>query len=310
MKNLYALILLLAVIGCTSSRRVTQRTDEFFRPLSATEINQLHNRGKVATPIQKKQSTLAARLDQTRVEPGHSGFKAEADSLRLVVSRLEKDLLIARNESLELRLKMANAATDAASRANRTMADQPALVPDKLDKSGPQPSQTQRTTRPTQDASVAEAERKPTVSLASVEKRLITPAERYTQALTLFNQRQYNKSLEQLERVQSTTTEKDLSTRSKYWMGENYFGLGEFARALRQFDLVATSGLPGKQPDACWMQARCHESMHEYALARQCFERLIKKFPSHRLSSLARLKLESSVYRDSKHTSEPDQTTV
>ena len=131
MKTLFAFALALSVVGCSSSHRMMQRPEKFFRPLSAAEIQKLHNKGRTTTPARKDQTKLTFQADQTKVktEPNEPMYKAEADSLRQVVSKLEKNLLIARNDNLELKLKIAQATIDAASRANRNMAEQPARIP-------------------------------------------------------------------------------------------------------------------------------------------------------------------------------------
>ncbi len=312
MKKLPALALVLAMIGCSSSRRITQRSEDFFRPLSAAEIRKLHRKGKIETPFKKEQPTLAAQPERARLkmDTDQSRLKAEADSLRQALSQLEKSLLMAHNEALELRLKIATATTDAASRTKRDVAVQPTTTPDKAGRSGQALSLNETAAKPKQDESLSGAEQRPSISLASVEKRIITPADQYTRALSLFHQRQYGRSIELLERIRSVTTDRNLSVRSKYWMGESYFGLGQYAKAFRQFEMVETSGHRGKQPDAYWMLGRCHEKMREFALARRCFERLIKEFPSNRLAPLARRRLGSSLYRPSTMHRENDQITV
>ncbi len=312
MKNSITFLLALALIGCSTSRQATQRSVKFFKPLSAAEINKLHSKSTIDTPVKKEQPKLALQQKSVdiRVQPDVSHFKAESDSLRHVISRLEKNLLIAQNETLELRLKIANAAVDGGHLANKNLAAQPATIPDKPIQNNHPLSSDENALKPDQRNVIAGGDQRPSVSLTSIEKKLVPATQQYTQALNLFNQRQYSKSIELLEKVQNATTDKDLSVRSKYWMGESYFGLGEYARALRQFEMVEASGLQGKQADAYWMKGRCHEQMREFALARQCFELLIKQFPSNRLASLAHRKLESALYRKPNHVNEPDQTTV
>jgi TolA-binding protein len=300
MRNLLVLMFALAFMGCTSSHQMAQQSDNFFRPLSAEEIKNLHNKSTGTASISKENSGVAMLPHRIIVKDNavQSKTRAEEDSLRQVIAQLEKNLLIAQKETLELRLKMANLSRDSAFPADRNATERLMANPGISDRNIQPIFRNENTAKPGRNEStLAAGKQQPSVSLTSSEKGLVSPGDQYSHALTLFRQRHYQQSLELLEKVQNVSTDKDLIVRSKYWMGENYFGLGDYARALRQFEMVEPSGIPGKQADALWMRGRCHEQMREFAFARLCFARLITQFPSDRLAPLAQRKIQSSVYQ-------------
>ena len=289
-------ILGLAIIfaGCSAHRQTIQSSDEFFRPLSSAEIQKLHRKGK----------------DQKVAKSAATKRNAEGDSLREVITRLEKGLLVAQRDNFELRLKIANATIDSASQAQRNLA----VLPEYQSRQPVTSDHLLLPGRESLNSKTSEgnlAARSPnSVSLASASKQLLTPPAQYQQALSLFNQKRYKESIQVLEHVQNVTMDRDLSMHSKYWIGENYFGLGDYAKALKQFELVESSGLLIKQVDACWMVGRCHEQMHEYAMARKCFDRIIREFATHRLAQAAKKKLGSPLYRTPSFGKSSTQTTV
>lgn len=288
MKILAALFLVIALAGCSGSRQTKQQPEEFFRPLSSAEIQKLRHKGKSEKPARTEQSRVLAEKPRT---------KAETDSLRAVISNLEKGLLIAQKDNFELRLKIANAALESASGPNKNLADRVERLPQKFEPKDRPTSANGESAGPKDGESALGMQPRGSVASTYISKQLITPSAQYQQALDLFNRRQYANSIQILDRVQNLTTDKDLSTRSKYWMGENYFGLGDYTRAMKHFEMVEASGHLGKQVDACWMLARCHENLREFALAQRCFERIVKEFSSNRLARAAKKRLESPQYQ-------------
>ena len=63
---------------------------------------------------------------------------------------------------------------------------------------------------------------------------------KYQTALRAYRLKKYKDSIQQFESLLSTNTKHNLSDNAQYWIGESYYGLGDFQRAIASFEKVFT----------------------------------------------------------------------
>ena len=84
----------------------------------------------------------------------------------------------------------------------------------------------------------------------------------------------------------------ELTDNASYWIGECYYLMSDYQKALDQFKGV-TERFPGKDkaPDALLKMGFCYEKMGEPARARETFSSVVTTFPDSSAAELAREKM-------------------
>jgi len=84
----------------------------------------------------------------------------------------------------------------------------------------------------------------------------------------------------------------DLTDNASYWIGECYYLMSDYQKALDQFKVV-TERFPDrdKAPDALLKMGFCYEKIGDPARARETFNAVIAKFPDSPAADLAREKV-------------------
>ncbi|MCX7726133.1 MAG: tol-pal system protein YbgF [Chitinispirillaceae bacterium] len=120
-----------------------------------------------------------------------------------------------------------------------------------------------------------------TFSPASATPLLGSPEyDLYQTALKVFNNKNYEKAIELFNEVIGQFPQGDYTGNSRYWIGECYFALGNYASAITSFNHVFDFKNHPKSDDAQFKIALSYLKMGEEKLAREEFKKLISRYPS------------------------------
>lgn len=102
----------------------------------------------------------------------------------------------------------------------------------------------------------------------------------YEEALNRFHGKRYNEAIQGFTALLAQFPTHSLASNCQYWIGECYFGMGEYGRAVEAFDLVLSYQRSLKQDDALLMLGRAYLKLGQTENARLSLNRLIKEFPA------------------------------
>jgi len=102
----------------------------------------------------------------------------------------------------------------------------------------------------------------------------------YQQAYQLYQQQQYSQAITVFTDVIAARPSGDLSDNAQYWVGECYYGLKNFNRAVVEFEKVFTFTNSNKDDDAQLKLGLCYLNLGQQQKAREEFQRLIDFYPT------------------------------
>ena len=104
---------------------------------------------------------------------------------------------------------------------------------------------------------------------------------------------EYGKGIERLERFISLFPDHDLADNAQYWIGEGYYGMGDYERAILEFDRVIKDYPEGDKVAAAMLkQGFSFEKLGAVKEAKVLLERVIERFPGTGEAQKARKRLE------------------
>ena len=114
---------------------------------------------------------------------------------------------------------------------------------------------------------------------ASLNVDLNDFATSYEQALQHFYSREYDAAIYLFSMLVETSGTHKLASNCQYWLGECYFGQGDYTNAVDAFQRVLPYENSYKKDDALLMLGRSYIKQGDRASAKQMFEELIYNFP-------------------------------
>lgn len=118
------------------------------------------------------------------------------------------------------------------------------------------------------------------------------PVVLYNQSFELLKSKHHAEALEGFERFLDQYPNHDLSDNALYWMGEAYYDLQDYPKALACFQkLVALYQDGNKVPDAMLKSALCMANTGKVASARDMMDRLLSSYPTAPAAEIARRKM-------------------
>jgi tol-pal system protein YbgF len=102
----------------------------------------------------------------------------------------------------------------------------------------------------------------------------------YEEALSQFYAKRYSEAIAQFNTLIAQFPDHSLASNCVYWIGEAYFGSGNYREAANAFNRVLSYPRSLKKDDALLMLGRAHMQLNQKEEARQAFDRLIKEFPT------------------------------
>jgi tol-pal system protein YbgF len=102
----------------------------------------------------------------------------------------------------------------------------------------------------------------------------------YEEALSQFYAKRYSDAIAQFNTLITQFPDHSLASNCVYWIGESYFGSGNYREATNAFNRVLSYPRSLKKDDALLMLGRAYLQLNQKEDARQAFDRLIKEFPT------------------------------
>lgn len=110
----------------------------------------------------------------------------------------------------------------------------------------------------------------------------------YEEGLRNFYSRQYQAAIETFQMLLVANPDHRLSSNCDYWIGESYFGLGDYYSAKESFQKVFAYDFSYKKDDATLMLGRCFQKLGDYPNARFWLESLLRDYPDSEYVAKAR----------------------
>jgi tol-pal system protein YbgF len=104
-------------------------------------------------------------------------------------------------------------------------------------------------------------------------------ARNYETALETYYSKNYSAALSQFQSLKDRFPNNKLSSNCQYWIGECYFGMGEYQKALEAFKSVLSYSFSYKKDDATLMMARCYMKLNDRVNAKTYFQQLLNSYP-------------------------------
>jgi tol-pal system protein YbgF len=102
---------------------------------------------------------------------------------------------------------------------------------------------------------------------------------RYESARNLFTMKSYGEAIDAMQALASSNPTHMLASNCHYWMGECYNAMGNYRKAIAEFQSVMEYRQSYKFADALIMSGLCYLKMGENATARSKFQELIDRYP-------------------------------
>lgn len=109
----------------------------------------------------------------------------------------------------------------------------------------------------------------------------------YQVALSEYNNRNYRAAIDIFESLLMRDSKNSLADNCRYWIGESYYGLGNFKQAIVEFEKVLSYEDSNKKDDAQLKLGISYLKEGDRVKAREEFQRLISNFPDSEYVSKA-----------------------
>lgn len=105
-------------------------------------------------------------------------------------------------------------------------------------------------------------------------------AQRYSQGRELYEQRKYADAIRVFSELLREDDKNKLADNAQYWIGECYYGMGNFSQSLVEFEKIALFARSEKHDDAQLKIALCYLQKGERAQAKSELEQLLAAYPT------------------------------
>ncbi len=110
----------------------------------------------------------------------------------------------------------------------------------------------------------------------------------YKQALDLFHNRRYREAIQLFQQLVNQNPNHPLADNAQYWIGESYFALGQYQKAIVEFEKVFLFDQSNKNDYAQYKLGLCYYLLGNKQRARAEFQKLIDRYPRSELVAKAR----------------------
>jgi len=112
--------------------------------------------------------------------------------------------------------------------------------------------------------------------------------EQYEVGLNEYKARRYQAAINKFEQLLATNPTNSLADNCQYWIGESYYGLGEYTKAIAAFEKVFSFNNSNKNDDSQLKLGMCYWRLSETGRAKEEFERLLSHYPESEYAGIAR----------------------
>lgn len=110
----------------------------------------------------------------------------------------------------------------------------------------------------------------------------------YQAALNAFNTGKYDRALTRFKALLERSKDDALSDNAQYWIGECYYGMKDYNKAVIEFEKVFTFPKSNKKDDAQLKLGLCYIRLNDKDSAHRELTRLLSKFPNSEFTTLGR----------------------
>ena len=103
---------------------------------------------------------------------------------------------------------------------------------------------------------------------------------KYIESLSQYQNAEWNISLDGFRFLIQADSNNDLADNCQYWIGEIYYSLKDYRRAIKEFEMVFTFPGTNKADDAQFKIGLCYVNIGEFDKAKQEFESLLEFYPN------------------------------
>lgn len=115
--------------------------------------------------------------------------------------------------------------------------------------------------------------------------------QRYQEGYDLFHSRNYPAAIEVFESLIASNGNHSLADNAQFWIGESHYALGQYRKAVIDFEKVSTFPKSNKNPDAQFKLGLCYVRLGDKAKAGEEFQRLVDVYPDSDYVSRAKTHL-------------------
>ncbi|MDR0453222.1 MAG: tol-pal system protein YbgF [Deferribacteraceae bacterium] len=138
-------------------------------------------------------------------------------------------------------------------------------------------------------SSGADASSDKTTRIVIIEDSQAMKDSLYSYALQLYQDGKHNESIEKFQEFLSQMPNDALSNNAQYWIGENYYSMRDFQKALTAFQAVQTKYPKSKKvPDAILKAGFTYYELRNVAKAKESLNSVIKNYPESSAAKLAK----------------------
>lgn len=114
----------------------------------------------------------------------------------------------------------------------------------------------------------------------------------YKSALQDYRERKYEQAIGEFSEILAMAPESEWADNAQYWIGECYYGLGNYEQAVEEFRKVLSYEESEKDDDASFKIAICYIKLGEEERAVGALEKFLKDYPASEYVPRARKLLE------------------
>jgi len=111
--------------------------------------------------------------------------------------------------------------------------------------------------------------------------------QQYQHAYDLYGQKEYKQAIPAFTKVIEANPDGSLSDNAQYWIGECYYGMQDFTRAIVEFEKVFTFKDSNKDDDAQLKLGLCYLNLGQRDKAKEEFQRLVDFYTDSEYKALA-----------------------
>ena len=116
-------------------------------------------------------------------------------------------------------------------------------------------------------------------------------SQRYVQAREFYERHKYQEAINIYSELLTQNDKNQLSDNCQYWIGECYYGLGNYEQSIVEFEKVFTFPKSDKSDDTLLKLGLCYIRIKDRQQARSEFEQLLANYPKSEYVGKARLYL-------------------
>jgi tol-pal system protein YbgF len=118
----------------------------------------------------------------------------------------------------------------------------------------------------------------------------------YDLGINQWKSRKYDDAINTFQNLLSARLQKpDMMDNIHYWLGECYYGKGEYKRSIDNFKKVLTYPKADKVDDTLMMIGLSNEKLNNIEDAREAYQRLVDTYPKSRQAKIAKSKLKGLI---------------